>query len=97
MAYLKALPVQEIKIDKSFVLNLASNKEDEILVRSTIDLGHNLGLKVTAEGIENEESLNILHKYGCDTGHGYFISKPVSADEIVAFYKDSRWAPNNNV
>ncbi|MEQ8507649.1 MAG: EAL domain-containing protein [Rhodospirillaceae bacterium] len=97
MAYLKALPVQEIKIDKSFVLNLASNKEDEILVRSTIDLGHNLGLKVTAEGIENEESLNILHKYGCDTGQGYFISKPVSADEIVAFYKDSRWAPNNNV
>jgi diguanylate cyclase (GGDEF)-like protein len=93
MAYLKALPVQEIKIDKSFVLNLASNKEDEILVRSTIDLGHNLGLKVTAEGIEDEESLNILHKYGCNTGQGYFISRPVPADEIEAFYKDSRWAP----
>ncbi len=61
MAYLKALPVQEIKIDKSFVLNLATNKEDEILVRSTIDLGHNLGLKVTAEGVEDEESLNILN------------------------------------
>lgn len=94
MAYLKALPVQEIKIDKSFVLNLASNKEDEILVRSTIDLGHNLGLKVTAEGVEDEESLDILNKYGCDTGQGYFISKPVPAEDIEAFYRDSRWAPD---
>lgn len=93
MAYLKALPVQEIKIDKSFVLKLASNKEDEILVRSTIDLGHNLGLKVTAEGVEDEESLNILKKYGCDTGQGYFISKPVPADDIEAFYRESRWSP----
>lgn len=96
MAYLKALPVQEIKIDKSFVLNLATNKEDEILVRSTIDLGHNLGLKVTAEGVEDQESLNILDKYGCDTGQGYFISKPMPVEEIEAFYKDSRWAPKNS-
>lgn len=94
MAYLKALPVQEIKIDKSFVLKLASNKEDEILVRSTIDLGHNLGLKVTAEGVEDEDSLNILRKYGCETGQGYFISKPVPAEEIESFYRESRWAPS---
>ncbi len=94
MAYLKALPVQEIKIDKSFVLNLASNKEDEILVRSTIDLGHNLGLKVTAEGVEDEASLDILRKYGCETGQGYFISRPVPASEIEAFYKESRWSPD---
>ena len=93
MAYLKALPVQEIKIDKSFVLKLASNQEDEILVRSTIDLGHNLGLKVTAEGVEDEESLNILKKYGCNTGQGYFISKPVPAADIETFYKESRWSP----
>ena len=91
MAYLKALPVQEIKIDKSFVLKLASNKEDEILVRSTIDLGHNLGLKVTAEGVEDQDSLNILKKYGCDTGQGYFISKPVPAADIETFYRESRW------
>lgn len=96
MAYLKALPVQEIKIDKSFVLNLATNKEDEILVRSTIDLGHNLGLKVTAEGVEDEESLNILNKYGCDTGQGYFISKPMPVEDIEAFYKDSRWSPDRD-
>lgn len=96
MAYLKALPVQEIKIDKSFVLNLATNKEDEILVRSTIDLGHNLGLKVTAEGVEDEDSLNILNKYGCETGQGYFISKPVPAEDIETFYRDSRWSPDQD-
>ena len=95
MAYLKALPVQEIKIDKSFVLKLASNAEDEILVRSTIDLGHNLGLKVVAEGIEDEESLQILKKYGCETGQGYFISKPVPPEDIEKFYKESRWSPLN--
>ncbi len=94
MAYLKALPVQEIKIDKSFVLKLASNKEDEILVRSTIDLGHNLGLKVTAEGVEDEESLEILKKYGCETGQGYFISKPVPSEDIETFYRESRWSPD---
>lgn len=96
MAYLKALPVQEIKIDKSFVLNLATNKEDEILVRSTIDLGHNLGLKVTAEGVEDQESLNILNKYGCDTGQGYLISKPMPVEEIEAFYRESRWSPDKS-
>jgi len=96
MAYLKALPVQEIKIDKSFVLNLATNKEDEILVRSTIDLGHNLGLKVTAEGVEDEESLNILNKYGCDTGQGYFISRPMPVEDIEAFYRESRWSPDSS-
>lgn len=97
MAYLKALPVQEIKIDKSFVLKLASNKEDEILVRSTIDLGHNLGLKVTAEGVEDEDSLAILRKYGCDTGQGYFISRPMPVDDIEAFYRDSRWSPDRAI
>jgi diguanylate cyclase (GGDEF)-like protein len=96
MAYLKALPVQEIKIDKSFVLKLASNKEDEILVRSTIDLGHNLGLKVVAEGVEDQESLDILRKYGCETGQGYFISKPVPPEDIETFYRESRWSPNKD-
>ncbi len=93
MAYLKRLPVQEIKIDKSFVLKLASNRGDAILVKSTIELGHNLGLKVTAEGIEDEESLKVLSAYGCETGQGYFISKPIPAEDFEAFYAASRWAP----
>lgn len=91
MAYLKQLPVTEIKIDKSFVLELACNDEDAILVRSTIELGHNLGLKVTAEGIEDETSMDMLRQYGCDTAQGYFISKPIPPEDLVKFARTSRW------
>ncbi|MSO97038.1 MAG: EAL domain-containing protein [Rhodospirillaceae bacterium] len=93
MSYLKSLPVQEIKIDKSFVMKLSSNKGDEILVRSTIDLGHNLGLKVTAEGVEDRAGLDILKTYGCETGQGYHISKPVPAADFEKFFLTSRWSP----
>lgn len=93
MSYLKSLPVQEIKIDKSFVMKLASNNGDEILVKSTIDLGHNLGLKVTAEGVEDRPSLDILKSHGCETGQGYHISKPVPAADFEKFYRTSRWSP----
>jgi diguanylate cyclase (GGDEF)-like protein len=93
MSYLKSLPVQEIKIDKSFVMKLSSNKGDEILVRSTIDLGHNLGLKVTAEGVEDRAALDILKEYGCETGQGYHISKPVPAADFEKFFRTSRWSP----
>lgn len=94
MAYLRSLPVQEIKIDKSFVLKLASSRSDEILVRSTIDLGHNLGLKVTAEGVEDVSSIEILRAYGCETAQGYFVSKPLPAEEFTRFYLTSRWSQN---
>lgn len=99
MAYLRSLPVQEIKIDKSFVLKLASSRSDEILVRSTIDLGHNLGLKVTAEGVEDVGSIEILRAYGCETAQGYFVSKPLPAQEFAKFMTSSRWArkPQNVV
>ena len=96
LAYLKSLPVQEIKIDKSFVLKLASSPGDEILVRSTIELGHNLGLRVTAEGIEDAASLAILDRYGCETGQGYYISKPLAAGEFETFYAGSQWSPMRN-
>ena len=92
MAYIRSLPVHEIKIDKSFVLNLASSRGDEILVRSTIDLGHNLGLKVTAEGVEDAASIDILKAYGCEKAQGYFVSKPLPADEFAKFLATSRWA-----
>lgn len=97
LAYLKSLPVQEIKIDKSFVLKLASSPGDEILVRSTIELGHNLGLKVTAEGIEDAAAMAILDASGCETGQGYFIAKPLPAAEFETFYATSRWSPVRNV
>ncbi|MFC3051340.1 bifunctional diguanylate cyclase/phosphodiesterase [Kordiimonas pumila] len=88
LSYLKRLPVSEIKIDKSFVMKLAENEEDQILVRSTIELGHNLGLKVTAEGVEDEKSAKMLKEYGCDTLQGYFISRPLPAPDLEAFLAD---------
>jgi len=96
MAYLKGLPVHEIKIDKSFVLKLAENRGDLILVRSAIELGHNLGLKVTAEGVEDEAAFRLLQNYGCETGQGYFVSKPLSAADFEAFYRSSQWTPRRN-
>lgn len=94
LAYLKSLPVQEIKIDKSFVLKLADSRGDQILVKSTIELGHNLGLRVTAEGIEDRASLEILQALGCDTGQGYFVSRPISAEDFEVFFTTSRWSPH---
>lgn len=88
LSYIKRLPVSEIKIDKSFVMTLAESDEDNILVRSTIELGHNLGLKVTAEGVEDEESVNRLREYGCDTLQGYHISRPVPAAELEKFLQE---------
>jgi len=85
LSYLKKLPVSELKIDMSFVRKLAESSEDRILVRSTIELGHNLGLEITAEGVEDQKSIDLLTEYGCDTVQGYFISKPVPANEFEAF------------
>ena len=77
MAYLKRLPVSELKIDKSFVLDMMTNENDAIIVQATIGLAHNLGLTVTAEGVEDEKALEILNKMGCDIAQGYLFSKAI--------------------
>ncbi|MES0327292.1 MAG: EAL domain-containing protein [Gammaproteobacteria bacterium] len=79
------LPVSELKIDKSFVKNVNTNKDDEVVVRSTIDLAHNLGLTVVAEGVEDEAAMEILRKYNCDIAQGYLISRPVPKMEFERF------------
>jgi diguanylate cyclase len=83
MAYLKRLPVSELKIDKSFVLDMTSNDNDAIIVQATIGLAHNLGLIVTAEGVEDESALVMLDKMGCDIAQGYFFSKPLPKAELL--------------
>jgi len=83
MEQLKRTPVNELKIDKSFVLELISSNEDAIIVKSITDLAHNLGLSVVAEGVENKESLEILHKIGVETAQGYFISKAIHGDDFL--------------
>jgi EAL domain-containing protein (putative c-di-GMP-specific phosphodiesterase class I) len=80
---LKQLPVDVLKIDKSFVQNLGTNDEDDAIVRSTIDLAHNLNLLVVAEGVESEEILSRLAALGCDMAQGYCLSRPVPADELT--------------
>jgi len=86
LSYLKRLPVDEIKIDKSFVLEMAANGDDETIARSIIDLGHNLGLGVVAEGVEDDATWTRLATMGCDVAQGYYISRPVPAPELT------RWA-----
>jgi len=78
LGYLKLLPVNELKIDKSFVINMLEDENDAIIVHSTIELAHNLGLKVVAEGVENIETLQKLRGLKCDIAQGYFISQPMS-------------------
>ncbi|MES2831539.1 MAG: EAL domain-containing protein [Pseudomonadota bacterium] len=82
LAYLKRLPVDELKIDKSFVMNMESGADDAKIVRSTIDLGHNMGLRVVAEGIESEAVWKQLAAMGCDQGQGYFMSRPIPSDQL---------------
>ena len=82
LSYLKHLPVHELKIDKSFVTTLTNSKSDAIMVRSTINLAHELGLQVVAEGIEDQETLDLLREQGCDYAQGYFISKPLGSNEF---------------
>ncbi|HBP46279.1 bifunctional diguanylate cyclase/phosphodiesterase [Pseudomonas sp.] len=82
LAHLKRLPVQELKIDQSFIRNLDETSEDAVIVRSTIEMSHNLGLKVVAEGVEYQHTLELLERWHCDTAQGFLISRPM---EAVAF------------
>ncbi|MFZ6654585.1 EAL domain-containing protein [Undibacterium sp. TJN19] len=82
LAYLKRLPVDELKIDKSFVLKMEKDIDDTKIVKSTIDLGHNMGLRVVAEGVENIEVMHLLKELGCDQAQGYYISKPMPSNDL---------------
>jgi EAL domain-containing protein (putative c-di-GMP-specific phosphodiesterase class I) len=82
LAYLHRLPVEEIKIDRSFVMNLASVSDDAIIVRSTIELAHKLGLRVIAEGVEDADAARILVEYECDEVQGYHYARPAAAEDL---------------
>ena len=84
LAYLKKLPVSELKIDKSFVIDLLHDDNDLAIVRSTIDLAHNLGIKVIAEGVESEEIYNVLKDLNCDAAQGFYISRPVEVKPLIS-------------
>jgi EAL domain-containing protein (putative c-di-GMP-specific phosphodiesterase class I) len=82
MSYLKKLPVRELKIDRSFVKGLRTEHSDHVLVQSAVDLGHNLGLHVVAEGVEDAATQDALSTMGCDLIQGYHVSRPVIASEL---------------
>ncbi len=85
LAYLKGLPVSELKIDKSFVLAMERDVGDAKIVRSTIELAHNMGLSVVAEGVETGKAWKMLAELGCDEGQGYFIAKPMPQEQLAAW------------
>jgi diguanylate cyclase (GGDEF)-like protein len=95
LAYLARFPVQEMKIDRSFTSGLVDDSNRVAIVRAAVDLGHNLRLEVVAEGVEDRRTLELLSALGCDTAQGYFIGKPMPADDVLRWMKrihDSRAA-----
>jgi sensor c-di-GMP phosphodiesterase-like protein len=95
LSYLKNLPVDELKIDKSFVGKLLQNTTDQAIVSSTIDLAHNFELVVVAEGIEDESTGNWLKARGCDIAQGYYFAKPMDADSFLSFVSNYRGQTEN--
>ena len=91
LSYLQRLPVDSLKIDQSFVANMLKSDDSAIIVHSTIDLGHNLGLEIVAEGVEEEAVWQRLASLGCDTAQGYFISRPIPAAQFPGWEAQSRW------
>ncbi|MGB5337798.1 MAG: bifunctional diguanylate cyclase/phosphodiesterase [Gammaproteobacteria bacterium] len=91
LSHLKRLSVAELKIDKSFVFDMVGDNDDSIIVRSTVDLAHNMGLRVVAEGVENEGSLAMLRGMGCDQVQGYFIAKPMPVECFGDWLRASSW------
>jgi EAL domain-containing protein (putative c-di-GMP-specific phosphodiesterase class I) len=91
LAYLGRLPVNELKIDRSFVGELHTNAPNAAIVRSTITLGHDLGLRVVAEGVEDEATWRVLQRFGCDAVQGYWVSRPLAATALVEWLLTSGW------
>jgi diguanylate cyclase (GGDEF)-like protein/PAS domain S-box-containing protein len=89
LVYLQRLTVDEVKVDRSFVANLACVTDDAVIVQSTIELAHKLGLTVVAEGVEDEAALEILSANGCDSAQGYFFSRPCTAETLTTWFSQS--------
>jgi EAL domain-containing protein (putative c-di-GMP-specific phosphodiesterase class I) len=87
LAYLRRLPIDKIKIDRSFIQEVASNDSDLTIVKTMIELSHGLGKRVLAEGVETKEQLQLLRNIGCDAVQGYFISKPISEEAFTKYFR----------
>ena len=85
LAYLRDLPIDELKIDRSFIAHVTTDRRSAAIVRSTIELAHALDLKVVAEGVEDQQALDALAAFGCDYAQGYHFSRPLPAEEFAAW------------
>jgi len=95
LAYLKQLPVHELKIDRSFVIGIKPSAEEIAIVRSAIEIGHSLGLMVVAEGVETQAAWDILAELGCDAVQGYLIARPMPARQLGRWLS-AGWAPRTH-
>jgi len=91
LAYLRRLPLDELKIDKSFIMGMANDASDALIVRSTIELAHKLGLVVVAGGVEDEATLAMLRELGCESVQGFLLTRPLAAEDVPAWVKESIW------
>lgn len=90
MAYLKQLPVKELKIDRSFVMDMVSNQDDRTIVVTLLQMGHNMDLEIVAEGIEDHDTLSLLTQLGCNIAQGYYIARPMPVDDFIRWCVDNR-------
>jgi EAL domain-containing protein (putative c-di-GMP-specific phosphodiesterase class I) len=95
LAHLRTLPVDRIKIDKTFVHGLVANHADRVIVRGIIELANNLGLGTVAEGVEDLATLEVLQTMGCQAAQGYQLARPCTAEEVDALVavRGTRWTP----
>jgi EAL domain-containing protein (putative c-di-GMP-specific phosphodiesterase class I) len=96
LAYLQRLPVEQIKIDRSFVGQMVTDPGSASIVRATIDLGHSLGLEVVAEGIEDMPTYQMLTAYACETAQGYLICRPLPGEQVEEWLHDPIWRPDTH-
>jgi EAL domain-containing protein (putative c-di-GMP-specific phosphodiesterase class I) len=91
LAYLQRLPIDELKIDRSFITAMTKDHNAAIVVRSIVRLAHSLGLSVVAEGVETQAAFDALRELGCDTVQGYFLSRPMAADDVLVWIEATPW------
>ncbi|NIO39036.1 MAG: EAL domain-containing protein, partial [Burkholderiales bacterium] len=91
LAYLSKLPVNELKIDKSFVSHMVEKEDDATIVRSVIELARNFKLRAVAEGVENKETWDMLRNLGCDHAQGYHMSRPLPLNKLKEWMRESPW------
>lgn len=92
LSYLKHFPADELKIDRAFVQHMTTDETDQAIVHSTISMAHSMGMRVVAEGVEDQRTWDLLRSFACDIAQGYFLSRPICAQELESWLDDRKEA-----